>query len=173
MGLGAFCSTGDNMFNETEIQGPARPPFDVSALLEEQVQALAAERAGAVPRASLRRPIAIRDSAEAGSTPRDASALAAPPAEASAAAAERDPLLEARQNTHGSFADNARVSQAIKRIFRDEPGWGLLTDVERESMDMIALKFSRILSGKSLELQHWEDVRGYAGLAEEQCKVIS
>ncbi len=36
-------------------------------------------------------------------------------------------------------------------------------------MDMIALKFSRILSGKSLEKQHWEDVVGYAKLAEKLC----
>lgn len=78
-------------------------------------------------------------------------------------------LLSERQHTHGSFSDNARVSQSLKRIFRAELGWELLTDVEREAMDMIALKFSRILSGKSLELQHWEDVVGYAKLAEKQC----
>lgn len=84
----------------------------------------------------------------------------------------RDPLLSTREQTHGSFADNARVSQTLKQTFRAEPGWGMLTDVEREAMDMIALKFSRILSGKSLELQHWEDVRGYAALAEEQCKGV-
>lgn len=81
-------------------------------------------------------------------------------------------LLSARQSTHGSFSDNARVSQSLKRTFRAELGWELLTDVERESMDMIALKFSRILSGKSLELQHWEDVVGYAKLAEKQCQPL-
>ncbi len=79
-------------------------------------------------------------------------------------------LLDTRQSTHGEFGDNARVSQSIKRILRAEPGWDLLTDTEREAMDMIALKFSRILSGKSLELQHWEDVVGYARLAEKLCK---
>ncbi len=79
-------------------------------------------------------------------------------------------ILTARQSTHGEFGDNARVSQSIKRILRAEPGWDLLTDTEREAMDMIALKFSRILSGKSLELQHWEDVVGYARLAEKLCK---
>jgi hypothetical protein len=79
-------------------------------------------------------------------------------------------LIAQRQNTHGEFGDNARVSQAIKRIFRGELGWEVLTDTERESMDMIALKFSRILSGKSLEKQHWEDVVGYGKLAERLCK---
>jgi len=84
----------------------------------------------------------------------------------------RDPLLNTRQTTHGSFEQNALISQSIKRIMRASGGWELLTDVERESMDMIALKFSRILSGRSLELQHWEDVVGYAKLAEELCKPL-
>ncbi len=82
----------------------------------------------------------------------------------------RLPLLTTRENTHGSFSDNARVSQALKRSFRNEPGWEILTDVEKESMDMIALKFSRILSGKSMSKQHWEDVVGYAKLVEEKCE---
>ena len=82
---------------------------------------------------------------------------------------ERDPLLEQRQSTHGSFCDNAYISQNIKRAMRSADGWGTLTDIEHEAMDMIALKFSRILSGKSLEKQHWEDVVGYAKLALEQC----
>lgn len=81
----------------------------------------------------------------------------------------RLPLLEERQQTHGSFEDNAIISQSLKRMFRAGPGWLRLTDIERESMDMIALKFSRILSGKSLSKQHWEDVVGYAKLIEEKC----
>lgn len=83
--------------------------------------------------------------------------------------APREPLLATRQTTHGSFQDNAIMSQAIKAMFRASAGWAALTDIEREAMDMIALKFSRILSGKSMERQHWEDVKGYAALVEEQC----
>lgn len=82
----------------------------------------------------------------------------------------RDPLLSTRQSTHGDFAENARVSQTIKEAYRSSPGWEKLTDIERESMDMIALKFSRVLSGKSMERQHWEDVVGYAKLVEERCQ---
>ena len=82
----------------------------------------------------------------------------------------RDPLLVTRQSTHGDFAENARISQIIKEAYRSSPGWEKLTDVERESMDMIALKFSRVLSGKSMERQHWEDVAGYAKLVEERCQ---
>ena len=80
-----------------------------------------------------------------------------------------DPLLVTRGKTHGSFDDNAIISQAIKEMFRAGSGWMRLTAVEREAMDMIALKFSRILSGKSLSKEHWEDVVGYAKLVEERC----
>lgn len=78
-------------------------------------------------------------------------------------------LLAERQTTHGSFEDNAIISQALKAIIRAGPGWNHITDIEKESMDMICLKFSRILSGKSMQKQHWEDVVGYAKLVEEKC----
>ena len=81
----------------------------------------------------------------------------------------RDPLLTTRQTTHGSFQDNAILSQSLKSFMRASPGWAKLTDIEREAIDMISLKFSRILSGKSMERQHWEDVAGYAKLVEDQC----
>ena len=89
--------------------------------------------------------------------------------EVAEAAEPRLPLLEERQQTHGSFEENAIISQALKRMFRANDGWNRLTDIERESLDMIALKFSRILSGKSMSKQHWEDVVGYAKLVEEKC----
>jgi len=78
-------------------------------------------------------------------------------------------LIDRRRTTHGIFEDNAIVSQMLKDIFRSFPGWHRLSAIERESMDMIALKFSRILSGRSMEKQHWEDVVGYARLVEEKC----
>jgi hypothetical protein len=81
----------------------------------------------------------------------------------------RLPLLEERQHTHGSFEDNAIMSQSIKRMFRASKHWDRLTDIEREAMDMIALKFSRVLSGRSMSKQHWEDIVGYAKLVEEKC----
>lgn len=81
----------------------------------------------------------------------------------------RDSLLTTRQSTHGDFAENARVSQIIKEAYRSSPGWEKLTDIERESMDMIALKFSRVLSGKSMEYEHWIDIRGYSELVVERC----
>ena len=86
----------------------------------------------------------------------------------------RDPLLEERQKTHGSFAKNAEISQNIKHAMS---GWQKpyvtsyndLGDVHVEALDMIALKLSRILSGQANFKDHWDDIAGYAKLASEAC----
>lgn len=81
---------------------------------------------------------------------------------------DRDPLLQEREKTHGSFTLNAHISQKIKGIARnyDEP----FTPVHRECLDMIALKLSRILSGQANFKDHWDDIAGYAKLASEACE---
>jgi len=78
---------------------------------------------------------------------------------------ETSVLLSERQKTHGSFADNAAISQALKCEFRESPSWHSLTPVKQEALEMIAFKLSRILSGKADEADHWADIQGYAGLA--------
>jgi hypothetical protein len=105
-----------------------------------------------------RRPVGVADSGGAAPRPEDDLAMS-----------ETEDLLSTRRQTHGNFRDNARLSQRLKSIFRSTASWDHLDDVEKESLDMIALKISRILSGKSLEKQHWEDVKGYAALAEKEC----
>lgn len=79
----------------------------------------------------------------------------------------RPALIQTREQTHGSFSRNAEISQKFKMIIREHGGQ--LTYIERESMEMICSKFSRILAGKSLLKEHWEDVVGYGQLALEQC----
>ena len=83
----------------------------------------------------------------------------------------RDPLLAEREKTHGSFQDNALYSQMMKSMFRQ--GFNKmpmsLPDVQREALDMIALKLSRILSGQALTKDHWDDIAGYAKLGSEAC----
>lgn len=80
----------------------------------------------------------------------------------------RDPLLNERQKTHGSFEANAQISQDLKRMFH-QCGYGNFTVVHREALDMIALKLSRILSGQADFKDHWDDIAGYAKLASEVC----
>ncbi|MDE2104200.1 MAG: hypothetical protein KGL39_43590 [Patescibacteria group bacterium] len=90
----------------------------------------------------------------------------------------RDPLLQEREKTHGSFETNALISQQLKEIIH---GTGLRTKittatgftemklVHREALDMIALKLSRILSGQANFKDHWRDISGYALLGMEAC----
>jgi hypothetical protein len=56
------------------------------------------------------------------------------------------------------------MAQTIKGIMRTEQGWYSLNDMQRESLDLIATKMARILSGDANEPDHWEDIAGYAML---------
>jgi hypothetical protein len=89
---------------------------------------------------------------------------------------ERDPLLQTRQETHGNFRDNARISQRLKSEFRKDladTGHAHLlyrTPVHAEALDMIAVKLSRLLSGQLNFKDHWDDIAGYARLGSEACE---
>lgn len=83
---------------------------------------------------------------------------------------ERDPLLEERAKTHGSFGMNAQFSQSLKSIIQsDMSGYATMHPIHREALDMIALKLSRILSGQASFKDHWDDIAGYAKLGAEAC----
>lgn len=75
--------------------------------------------------------------------------------------------IRERNSVHGDFNDNARIAQSIKEHFRSQRGWADLSIVQREALDVIALKLGRILSGDPNHSDHWHDVAGYATLAEQ------
>lgn len=74
-------------------------------------------------------------------------------------------IITERNKTHGSFDLNAQISQDIKAIIRASPGWDSLNYKQKESLDVIALKISRVLSGRAEHADHWDDIIGYARLA--------
>jgi hypothetical protein len=76
-------------------------------------------------------------------------------------------LIKERQNTHGDFRSNANISQMLKFVFRTQPSY--MNDRQKEALDMIALKLSRILSGHANFKDHWDDIAGYAKLGSEAC----
>jgi len=73
-------------------------------------------------------------------------------------------VLAERQGTHGSFRENARCSQQLKQIVL-EHGEPLLNAVQREAMDNICQKISRIITGNPNRVDSWVDIAGYATLA--------
>jgi hypothetical protein len=75
--------------------------------------------------------------------------------------------LQARHQTHGSFADNAFYSQDIKKILHASKGWYDLHNVQQEALDYFACKIGRIVSTQGLNIDDWHDIAGYATLVEK------
>lgn len=76
-------------------------------------------------------------------------------------------VIKQRGKTHGNFLENARISQTIKSTFKSSASWEDLSVDKKESLEMIALKLSRILSGHGDFKDHWSDISGYARLVED------
>lgn len=74
--------------------------------------------------------------------------------------------LSIRPTTHGDFSVNSEISQAMKDIVRSHDYE--LNDVQKEALDMIVHKISRILAGNPNTKDHWHDIAGYAKLAEDR-----
>lgn len=80
-------------------------------------------------------------------------------------------LIEERSSTHGDYARTAALSQALRGICSAETanrlsrGQDACSPQVKESIDMILVKISRIISGDPAFRDHWEDIIGYAGLA--------
>lgn len=89
----------------------------------------------------------------------------APPASSKAPTLEA--ILAERGPRYGPFSDNATIAQTLKEIYRQAPNWDKLSPVQRETMDLIALKQSRILStgADPAYRDNWDDIAGYATLA--------
>lgn len=83
---------------------------------------------------------------------------------------EINETLQKRGKTHGKFEDNAWLAQKFKELFRGSSNWHDLSSVQRESLDLLALKLSRILSGDPNYSDNWHDAQGYLKLAEESLK---
>ena len=78
-------------------------------------------------------------------------------------------LLTSRNYTHGDFTNNARVSRALKFIITNHAGHEV-SPTQREALDMICLKISRIITGDPNFKDHWDDIAGYATLAAKDCQ---
>lgn len=73
-----------------------------------------------------------------------------------------NPILAARGKVYGSFIGNARVSQQLKATMRAGPSWSALRPDQKEALEQIALKISRIVTGDPDYVDNWDDTAGYA-----------
>ena len=75
-------------------------------------------------------------------------------------------VVAEREHTHGHYRENAATAQKLKQTMRDAPNWARLSHMERESLESIATKISRILCGDPSHVDSWTDIAGYAQLIE-------
>lgn len=83
-----------------------------------------------------------------------------------------DALLAERAQTHGNYITTTQIIQAIKDAIRLNPDapFHKLDAAQRESIEMIANKMGRIISGDPNFVDHWDDIAGYARLAAEHIR---
>ena len=75
-------------------------------------------------------------------------------------------LLQERERTHGRFELQGARAQMLKAVARDSPDWDRLRPEQKEAIEMILTKVSRIVSGNPFASDHWQDIRGYAELGD-------
>ena len=91
-------------------------------------------------------------------------------------AAAVDGTITERGAVYGPYSVNSEICQQIKDIFRYRPGFKALLPCERESLDMIFHKISRIVVGAEAgatppsRVDSWHDIAGYAKLSEDRVK---
>lgn len=73
--------------------------------------------------------------------------------------------LAERGSRYGSYAEHARITQAIKAAMADSPNWTTLAPDQRETLEMIAHKAGRILNGDPDYDDNLIDIIGYATLS--------
>ena len=77
-------------------------------------------------------------------------------------------LEECGKKYGGSFLEQSSISQNLKSIVRNSPNYKTMRVDQRESLDMICTKISRICYGDPNEVDSWHDIQGYARLIERQ-----
>lgn len=83
-------------------------------------------------------------------------------------------LITERGHTHGAFSDHARYTQQLKSVAyrayneRAKRGQQALTNQQKESLEMILHKIGRILAGDASFQDHWDDIGGYAHIANKE-----
>ena len=76
-------------------------------------------------------------------------------------------ILAERGSRYGTFADQARISQALKLVMHESPNWHRLTDGQKEGLEMVQHKVARMLSGDPSYLGNIVDIVGYATLVQQ------
>ena len=81
-------------------------------------------------------------------------------------------VLTERARTHGDFEHVAKMSQNLKHMMKSTRAFQDLDFYMAESLETIATKIARILSGNCFDKDHWADISGYATLVVRQIERV-
>lgn len=70
-------------------------------------------------------------------------------------------VVRNRDASYGGFGGIAKTCQDFKEIARNCPSWNSLTPCEKEGIDMIFHKITRILYSPQKIRDSWVDIGGY------------
>lgn len=79
-------------------------------------------------------------------------------------------ILDERGNRYGEFADNAKLSQALKYDLIYFEGYNQLSEIHKEALDNICQKIARIVNGDPNYEDNWVDIIGYSQLVLNEIK---
>lgn len=79
-----------------------------------------------------------------------------------------DTTIHNRGKTYGKFSDQAQISLNLKTTMAGTPNWLKLEPDQREALEMVAVKISRILNGDPNFFDSWHDISGYAELVADR-----
>lgn len=79
-------------------------------------------------------------------------------------------ILEEREKTHGKYQDHAYITQEMKQVCKFKGLDKKLNYEQKEGIDMILHKIGRIIAGNNNEVDHWQDIAGYATLVAKSIK---
>lgn len=77
-------------------------------------------------------------------------------------------VLEERGKKHGDYREQFSMARSLKSVFATMTAQQNMTEVQKEVLDMVAVKVSRIATGDNMEPDHWLDISGYARKAYEE-----
>jgi hypothetical protein len=83
-----------------------------------------------------------------------------------------DKVLDERGTRYGPATEQFPLAQNIKSAMRSHPKWDELPYVVRETLEMIATKISRIITGDPLYDDNWIDIAGYAQIVVRDAEDI-
>lgn len=78
--------------------------------------------------------------------------------------------LKQRGERYGDFAEGSLIACNLKFSMRHETKFDTLPAGQRQALDIIMDKVSRIINGDPMYADNWHDIAGYATFGEQLCK---